>query len=197
MCKCVAAYTNPGLVLAAESNRHLGSARLVRPCADSLRPLSSKLPRAIYNSIVVEPSSRNKQIRAMLLLPVQTELGYLLVYDLHVTKHPALPALRSQTWGPHDGSQPLHAVDVYVKHPVRCDRDVPATCVCCDSRVILVAYADGCWGSCSWFGKVSSTSSSSHCLVSGQFEAKQVVAGLPCSLIVLPGRHVAFLTVVD
>lgn len=45
-------------------------------------------------------------------------------------------------------------MDVYVKHPVRCERDVPATCVCCDSRVILIAYADGYWGSCSWFGKV-------------------------------------------
>lgn len=84
----------------------------------------------------------------------QTENGYLLVYDLHVTKQPAIPALRSQSWGTHDSLQQLHAVDVYVKHPVRCDREVPATCVCCDSRTILVAYADGYWGSCSWFGKV-------------------------------------------
>jgi hypothetical protein len=85
---------------------------------------------------------------------VQTENGYLLVYDLHATKQPAIPALRSQSWGTHDSLQQLHAVDVYVKHPVRCDREVPATCVCCDSRTILVAYADGYWGSCSWFGKV-------------------------------------------
>lgn len=90
----------------------------------------------------------------------QTENGYLLLYDLHVTKHPALPQLRSQAWGPntgHDASAALHTVDVYVKHPVRCDRDVPATCLCCDSRVILVAYADGYWGSCSWSGKVGVT----------------------------------------
>lgn len=84
----------------------------------------------------------------------QTENGYLLVYDVHVTKQPAIPALRSQSWGTHDSLQQLHAVDVYVKHPVRCEREVPATCVCCDSRTILVAYADGYWGSCSWFGKV-------------------------------------------
>lgn len=41
-----------------------------------------------------------------------------------------------------------------MKHPVRCERDVPATCVCCDSRAVLIAYADGYWGSCSWFGRV-------------------------------------------
>lgn len=77
------------------------------------------------------------------------------MYDIHVSKHPALPALRSQSWGSHHDAQQLPAVDVYVKHPVRCEREVPATCVCCDSRAILVGYADGYWGSCSWFGKVS------------------------------------------
>jgi len=99
-------------------------------------------------------SSHMVAFTANLCLCLQTEAGYLLVYDIHVTKQLALPQLRSQTWGTHDGSQSLHAVDVYVKHPVRCERAVPATCVCCDNRVILVAYADGYLGSCSWSGKV-------------------------------------------
>lgn len=90
----------------------------------------------------------------MWCLTLQTEAGYLLLYGLHVTKQLALPSLKSNTWGVHDGSQCLHAVDVYVKHTVRCERAVPATCMCCDSRAILVAYADGFWGSCSWSGKV-------------------------------------------
>lgn len=85
----------------------------------------------------------------------QTAAGWLLVYDLHATKQPALPHLSGGAhWGGAGAAAALARVDVYVKHTARCQHAAPPTALACDARAILVAYADGFLGSCSWSGKV-------------------------------------------
>jgi hypothetical protein len=87
----------------------------------------------------------------------QTERSWLLLYDLHTTKQLVLPpSTLSAQYSPQDSAQQqqLHVVDVYVKHTARCGHAVPATRLACDSRAVLVAFADGLLGACSWSGKV-------------------------------------------
>jgi hypothetical protein len=86
-------------------------------------------------------------------LPLQTSNGWLLLYSLHVSKEPVLPHSSSH-WNGAEQLQALRAVDVYIKHPLRCEHSAPPSCLCCDSQSILVAYADGFLGSASWLGKV-------------------------------------------
>jgi hypothetical protein len=60
----------------------------------------------------------------------------------------------SSHWSGAEQLQALRAVDVYIKHPLRCEHSAPPSCLACDSQSILVAYADGFLGSASWLGKV-------------------------------------------
>jgi hypothetical protein len=93
--------------------------------------------------------------------PLQTAKGWLLLYSLHVSKQPVLPHSTSH-WSGAEQLQALRSVDVYIKHPLRCEHSAPPSCLCCDSQSILVAYADGCLGSASWLGKVRRCCSLPH-----------------------------------
>jgi hypothetical protein len=84
---------------------------------------------------------------------LQTSKGWLLLYSLHISKNPVLPHSSSH-WSGAEQLQALRSVDVYIKHPLRCEHSAPPSCLCCDSQSILVAYADGCLGTASWLGKV-------------------------------------------
>lgn len=77
----------------------------------------------------------------------------MLIYALHILKDPVLPHSSSH-WNGQEQLQALRTVDVYIKHHACCAHTAPPTCLCCDSQSILVAYADGYMGSCTWAGKV-------------------------------------------
>eukprot|EP00879_Flechtneria_rotunda_P027415 GHRR01029366.1.p1 GENE.GHRR01029366.1~~GHRR01029366.1.p1 ORF type:complete len:171 (+),score=56.10 GHRR01029366.1:679-1191(+) len=90
-------------------------------------------------------------------MAVVTANGWLLVYALHTLKATALATSSSNnSWSAQQQQQQaLWQQDIYIKHTVQCDHTALPTCLCSDSRSILVAYADGCIGSCNWSGKVS------------------------------------------
>lgn len=85
--------------------------------------------------------------------PLQTSGGWLLLYGLHSSKQPVLPASGSHSSGAEQLAA-LRVTDVYIKHALACSHGAAPTCLACDSASILIGYSDGCLGSASWLGKV-------------------------------------------
>lgn len=82
---------------------------------------------------------------------------------MHNSKQPLFPGSGasaststsgSGSWAGQERLAGLTAHDVYVKHSLRCQHSAPPTALCCDARTVLVGYADGFVGSCTWGGKV-------------------------------------------
>uniref|UniRef100_A0A383V6J0 RIC1 C-terminal alpha solenoid region domain-containing protein n=1 Tax=Tetradesmus obliquus TaxID=3088 RepID=A0A383V6J0_TETOB len=88
-------------------------------------------------------------------LAVLTSGGWLLLYGLHSSKQPVLPASGSHSSGAEQLAA-LRVTDVYIKHALACSHSAAPTCLACDSASILISYSDGCLGSASWLGKMRS-----------------------------------------